>query len=118
MTVAPDVDASVWGPGAEGVAALERELMRVRRGRAAHQREQVAALARAVVVNIVVLATREEHALRASRTARELAMRHPSRAIVVLTDRRPEGVTPAISLRAQVSAVDRFDQVKIGRAHV
>ncbi len=111
MTVEADVDVSVWGTPADGVAGLERDLARVRRGRAAYQRENVPAVARAAVVNIVVIATRDVHALRASRTARDLAMRHPSRAIVVLADRRPEGVAPSVSLHAQLPSVDRFDQV-------
>jgi glucose-6-phosphate dehydrogenase assembly protein OpcA len=111
MTVATDVDASVWGTTADGVAGLERELARVRRGRAAHSREQAATVARASVVNIVVIATREVHALRAARTARELAMRHPSRAIIVLMDRQPEGGAPRIELHAQLPSMDRFDQV-------
>ena len=106
-----DVDVSVWGPGVDGVSGIERELSRVRRGRAAHGREQVATLARAAVVNIVVIATREVHALRASRTARMLAMRHPSRAIVVLADRQPEGVAPSITLHTQLPPADQLDRV-------
>jgi glucose-6-phosphate dehydrogenase assembly protein OpcA len=109
--IAADVDTSVWGERAGGVAALERELARVRRGRAAHQREQAATVARAAVVNIVVIATREVHALRAARTARDLAMRHPSRAIIVLMDRDGEGRPPQMEMHAQLPAMDRFDQV-------
>jgi glucose-6-phosphate dehydrogenase assembly protein OpcA len=101
MTI--DVDAAVWGERTPSVARLERELARVRRGRAAHQREQVAALARAAVVNVVVFATREAHARRAARTISQLALRHPSRAIVVLTDRRPAASpSPGIELYAQL----------------
>ena len=108
---ATDVDTSVWGESADGVARIERELNRVRRGRAAHQREQAATVARASVVNIVVIATREVHALRAARTARELAMRHPSRAVIVLLDRHGEGAPPKVELHAQLPSMDRFDQV-------
>ena len=106
-----EVDPAVWGPTTDGVAGLERELMRVRRGRAAHQREQAVAVARAAVVNIIVIATREAHALRASRTARELALRHPSRAIVVLGDREPAQGTPGIELHTQLPPVDHVDRV-------
>lgn len=106
------VDATVWGPRAPSVAALEEDLARVRRGRSAHQREQVAMLARAAVVNIVVVATREEHARRAARTISELAMRHPSRAIVVLGERRPDPDAPArIELYSTIPTIDRFDLV-------
>lgn len=103
MTVAPDVDPEVWGRPAASVVALERELARVRRGRAAHAREQVATVARAAVVNIVVLARREVHALRAARTIATLAMRHPSRAIVVLGDRREQPT--GIALHAQLPSL-------------
>lgn len=110
MTV--DVDPAVWGARAANVTGLERELARVRRGRTAHSREQVATVNRAVVVNIVVLATREAHALRAARTVAQLAARHPSRAIVVLADRRTEPSSArAIELHARVPSVDQFDQV-------
>ncbi|HEX9436805.1 MAG TPA: glucose-6-phosphate dehydrogenase assembly protein OpcA [Candidatus Limnocylindria bacterium] len=111
MTVT-DVDPAVWGERADGVSGLERELARVRRGRAAQSREQVVSIARAAVVNIVVVATRDVHAQRAARTISELAMRHPSRAIVVLADRHPDDATPpAIELHAQIPSVDQFEQV-------
>lgn len=106
------VDEAVWGPRSENVGALEADLARVRRGRAAHLREQFATVARAAVVNVVVVATREIHALRAARTISELAMRHPSRATVVLADRRPDPATPpAVELYAQLPSLDRFEQV-------
>ena len=106
------VDTSVWGDPAPGVGALERELARIQRGRSAHAREQVALVARAAVVNIVVMARREVHALRAARTVDELAMRHPSRAIVVLGDPHPDERLPSdISLYARVPSIDRFAQV-------
>jgi len=111
MTVA-DVDTALWGPRADGVAGLERELARVRRGRAAYMGEQVATVARAAVVNVVVVATREVHAQRAARTISQLAMRHPSRAIVVLGDRHTGPSTPpGVTLHAQLPSIDRFDQV-------
>ncbi len=110
MTLA--VDAAVWGPRAPSVAALEEDLARVRRGRSAHQREQVALVARAAVVNMIVVATREEHARRAARTISDLAMRHPSRAIVVLGERRPApDAPPRIELYSAIPTIDRFDQV-------
>ncbi len=110
--MSPDADPAVWGPRAPSVAALEEDLARVRRGRSAHVREQVATVARAAVVNMVVVATREMHARRAARTISELAMRHPSRAIVVLGDRAPAPDAAArIELYSQVPAIDRFDQV-------
>ncbi|MGH2377568.1 MAG: glucose-6-phosphate dehydrogenase assembly protein OpcA [Candidatus Limnocylindria bacterium] len=98
------IDTETWGQPAPSVVALERELARVRRERAAHAREQVATVARAAVVNIVVVARREVHALRAAKTIATLAMRHPSRAIIVLTDARDSG--PAgISLHAQLPSL-------------
>ncbi|MBI2323944.1 MAG: glucose-6-phosphate dehydrogenase assembly protein OpcA, partial [Chloroflexi bacterium] len=107
-----DVDPAVWGVRAPNVSGLERELTRVRRGRAAHSREQAATVARAAVVNIVVVATREAHALRAASTISELAMRHPSRAIVILADRHPDPSSmPAIELHAQLPSIDRYEQV-------
>lgn len=111
MSVA-DVDPLLWGSRASGIATLERDLARVRRGRAAHSREQVATVARAAVVNVVVIATRERHARRAASTISALAMRHPSRAIVLLADRRPDAATPpGIELHAQVPSVDRYEQI-------
>jgi glucose-6-phosphate dehydrogenase assembly protein OpcA len=110
--VTAEVDTATWGDAAPSIAALERELARVRRGRAAHQREQVATVNRAAVVNIVVVATREVHALRAAKTISQLAMRHPSRAIVVLGDRRADaGAPPSLALHAQLPSVDRFAQI-------
>jgi glucose-6-phosphate dehydrogenase assembly protein OpcA len=97
------------------VIALERELARVRRGHAAHAREQVATVARAAVVNIVVVARREVHALRAAQTIATLAMRHPSRAIVVLGDHREAG--PAgISLHAAEQDLTTYSERILVRA--
>src|SRR3989475_11362646 len=83
------IDPSFWGARAEGVAALERELARLRRVQSAHARELVRPIARASVLNLIVYADREEHARRAARSVSDLALRHPSRAIVVLADRGP-----------------------------
>ena len=84
------VDTDFWGARADGVAALERELARLRRVQSAHARELVRPIARASVLNLIVYADREEHARRAARSVSDLALRHPSRAIVVLADRGPE----------------------------
>ena len=84
------IDTMFWGARAEGVAALERELARLRRVQSAHARESVRPIARASVLNLIVYADREEHARRAARSISDLALRHPSRAIVVLADRGQE----------------------------
>ncbi|MDE3101802.1 MAG: glucose-6-phosphate dehydrogenase assembly protein OpcA [Chloroflexota bacterium] len=106
------VDRAVWGTQAPSLAALEGDLARVRRGRSAHVREQVATVARAAVVNIVVVAVREMHARRAARTVSGLAMRHPSRAIIVLSDRAAvPDAPPRIDLYAQIPAIDRSAMV-------
>jgi len=84
------IDTMFWGARAEGVAALERELARLRRVQSAHARELVRPIARASVLNLIVFADREEHARRAARSISDLALRHPSRAIVVLADRGKE----------------------------
>lgn len=103
----------LWGQPASSVDELELELARARRGRAAHGREQVGMVARAAVVNVVVVATREVHARRAATTIAQLALRHPSRSIVVLLDRPPASLGPgSIELRAQLPTMDRFDQVR------
>jgi glucose-6-phosphate dehydrogenase assembly protein OpcA len=122
VAAAVTVDTSVWGERASGVVGLERELARVRRGRAAHHHEQVATVNRAAVVNIVVMATREAHARRAAKTISELAMRHPSRAIVVLGDRHPApSAAPRIALHALLPTVGAHEQVSfeqvLVRAH-
>jgi hypothetical protein len=83
------VDTGFWGARAEGVAALERELARLRRVQSAHARELARPIARASVLNLIVYADREEHARRAAKSISDLALRHPSRAIVVLADRGP-----------------------------
>src|SRR5438094_27349 len=81
------IETSFWGSRRTGVADLERELTRLRRAQSAHAREQGTTVARASVLNLIVFADREAHARRAARSIAELALRHPSRAIVVLADR-------------------------------
>ena len=54
------VDTGFWGTRAAGVAALERELARLRRAQTAHAREQGRTIARASVLNLVVYAERED----------------------------------------------------------
>lgn len=91
MSVA--VDEAVWGTPATGIGGIEHELARLRRSRTAHSRELGHSVARASVLNLVVFATRETHARRAARTIADLAIRHPSRAVVILADRaRTPGV--------------------------
>jgi glucose-6-phosphate dehydrogenase assembly protein OpcA len=50
------------------------------------------------VLNLVVYAEREVHARRAARTVADLALRHPSRAVVVLADRDRDGVLASVQL--------------------
>jgi hypothetical protein len=92
------VDQSFWGASAPTVGALERELIRLRRAAVAHARERGLAFARASVLNLVVYAEREVHARRAASTVAELALRHPSRAIVVLGDRTRAGMAASVQL--------------------
>lgn len=96
-----EAEEAVWGSRLDSAAAIEHELARLRRAREAHAREQGVSLARASVLNLVVVARREAHALRAARSVAELSGRHPSRAIVVLTDRGAEGLAAEISLRCR-----------------
>ncbi len=91
MTVMTTIDETVWGTRADGVSALERELARLRRSMGAHAKEHGVPVARASVLNLVIFATREIHAKRAAATIDDLAARHPSRAIVVVTDRQRVG---------------------------
>ena len=74
------IDTTFWGTRQSGVAALERELTRLRRAQSAHARELGRPIARASVLNLIVYADREEHARRAARSIADLALRHPSRA--------------------------------------
>ncbi|GAC1492731.1 MAG: glucose-6-phosphate dehydrogenase assembly protein OpcA [Candidatus Limnocylindrales bacterium] len=85
---AATVDTSVWGAPVSGISGIEHEFARLRRSRSAHSRELGVPVARASVLNLVVFATREAHARRAARTIADLAIRHPSRAVVILGDRQ------------------------------
>ena len=62
------IDTTFWGTRQSGVAALERELTRLRRAQSAHARELGRPIARASVLNLIVYADREEHARRAARS--------------------------------------------------
>lgn len=111
MTTMGGVDESVWGARTDGVAALERELARMRRSMGAHAKEQGVPVARASVLNLVIFATRDAHAHRAATTIDDLATRHPSRAIVVLADRRREGVAPDLEMHCRLSDPSALQQV-------
>ena len=112
MTTTSTVDAELWGSPASGVAALERELARMRRVQSAHAAEQGHVVARASVLNLVVHATREVHARRAAATIGELAQRHPSRAIIVHADRdRSRGVEATLAMHFHLPAADAARQV-------
>ena len=116
------VDTMFWGARQGGVAALERELTRLRRAQSAHARELGRPLARASVLNLIVYADREEHARRAARSIADLALRHPSRAIVVLVDRGArEGVDKRIEMHCRLPIADGarlvcYEQILV-RAH-
>ena len=106
------VDTTFWGARAVGVAAVERELTRLRRALLAHAREQGHAAARASVLNLIVYAEREAHARRAAKSISELSLRHPSRAIVVLADRgAPTDVEARIEMHCHLPAADGATQV-------
>ena len=109
--VASDIDEAIWGARTDGVAALERELSRLRRSMGAHAKEQGVAVARASVLNLVVFANRDVHAKRAAATIDELATRHPSRAIVVLADRRREGTIPGLEMHCHLTHPGGLQQV-------
>jgi glucose-6-phosphate dehydrogenase assembly protein OpcA len=111
MTVSAEIDEAVWGARADGVAALERELARLRRSTGAHAKEQGVIIARASVLNLVIFATREVHARRAARTIDELATRHPSRAIVVVGDRKRDGVAPDLEMHCHLAKPADLQQV-------
>jgi glucose-6-phosphate dehydrogenase assembly protein OpcA len=100
------IDESFWGGQATSMDALEHELARLRRAAVAHAKERGHTLARASVLNLVVYAEREAHARRAARTVADLALRHPSRAIVVLADRDREGVLASVQLHCHVPQAD------------
>lgn len=100
------IDETVWGGQATSIDALERELARLRRAALAHAKERGITLARASVLNLVVYSEREVHARRAARALEELALRHPSRAIVLLGDRDREGVVASVQLHCHVPQAD------------
>ena len=106
------VDTIFWGARADGVSNLERELTRLRRVQSAHARELVRPIARASVLNLIVFAEREEHARRAARSISDLALRHPSRAIIVLADRgQRENIEQHIEMHCQLPIPDGARQV-------
>lgn len=100
------MDERFWGAQAGSTDATLHELARLRRAAVAHAKESGRTLARASVLNLVVYAEREVHARRAARTVAELAIRHPSRAIVLLGDREREGVTASVQLHCHVPPGD------------
>jgi glucose-6-phosphate dehydrogenase assembly protein OpcA len=100
------LDDAYWGASATSIDALERELARLRRAAVAHAKERGRTLARASVLNLVVYAEREVHARRAARTVGDLALRHPSRAVIVLGDRGREGVAASVELHCHVPQAD------------
>jgi glucose-6-phosphate dehydrogenase assembly protein OpcA len=100
------IDETFWGGQATSIAALDRELSRLRRAAVAHAKERGHTLARASVLNLVVYAERENHARRAARTVADLALRHPSRAIILLGDRDREGVVASVQLHVHVPQSD------------
>jgi len=105
-------DTAFWGAPATDVADLERELTRLRRVQNAHAREQGRTVARATVLNLVVYAEREAHARRAARSISELALRHPSRAIIVLAERAGRGApVQRIDMRCLVPVADGARQM-------
>ena len=101
------VDTTFWGARATSVEALELELTRLRRVHSAHALELGRPIARASVLNLIVYAEREEHARRAARSIADLALRHPSRAIVVLADRgRRDGLERRIEMYCRLAITD------------
>ena len=111
MNVMTTIDDRIWGGRADGVSALERELARMRRTMDAQTREQGVPVARASVLNLVVFASREIHARRAAATIGELATRHPSRAIVVVTDRERDGRPPQLEMHCHLTTPGGAHQV-------
>jgi len=105
-------DQSIWGAPASGVAALERELARMRRVQSAQAADQGHVVARAAVLNLIVHASREVHARRAAATIRQLSQRHPSRAIIVHVDsERPPGFEAALATHCLLPAADAGRQI-------
>ena len=106
-----DVDETVWGTRTDSIAALERELARLRRSIGAHAKEQGLAVARASVLNLVVFAMRQAHAQRAATTVDELATRHPSRTIVILADRARAGIDAEMEMHCHLPGSGDAHQV-------
>lgn len=100
------VDDTFWGARATSIDELEHELARLRRAAMAHAKERGNTLARASVLNLVVYSDREAHARRAAGTVADLALRHPSRAIVLLADRGESGVVASVQLHCHVPEAD------------
>ena len=105
------VDESVWGAPAAGIDGIEHELARLRRSRTAHSRELGVPVARASVLNLVVFATREAHARRAARTIADLAIRHPSRAVLILADRERTAGISELGLYCRLAGSGAAQQV-------
>lgn len=114
------MDEAVWGTEVPSVAALERELGRLRRMAGANAKEQGRTVARAAVLNLVVYADREIHARRAASSTARLSDRHPSRAIIVFgdrardggsSDRARDGANVAVELRCHAPRTDASAQV-------
>lgn len=105
------VDAAVWGTPVAGIGGIEHELARLRRSRGAHSRELGVPVARASVLNLVVFATRESHARRAARTIADLAIRHPSRAVVILADRERTAGIGDLALFCRLAGSEATQQV-------
>ena len=106
-----DIDEAVWGAPVPSIGELERELAKLRRAAGAHATEQSHVVARAAVLNLVVYADRDTHALRAAQTSLHLSLRHPSRVIVVYGDRVREGSDVAIRLHCHVPRPDETTHV-------
>jgi glucose-6-phosphate dehydrogenase assembly protein OpcA len=105
------IDEALWGAAVPSISALERELTRLRRAASGQAKEQGRSIARAAVLNCVVYADREMHARRAAASVSRLSDRHPSRAIVILGDRRRDGVDVAVQLHCHVPRTDETAQI-------
>jgi len=114
-----EVDPAVWGARAASIPAIERELARLHRAAFAHAKERGRSVARASVLNLVVYAEREVHARRSARVVSHLALRHPSRAVVILADERAY-TGPSLALHCLVPSAGEFEQVSYEQvlAHV
>jgi glucose-6-phosphate dehydrogenase assembly protein OpcA len=108
---ATGIDEVVWGAPVPSISALERELARLRRAAGAHAKEQSHTVARAAVLNLVVYADRDMHALRAAQATMRLSDRHPSRAIVVYGDREREGAEVSVQLHCHAPRPEESSHV-------